>query len=225
MAKKEKIVAAPVNEIDEAVKESTNFVEKHKNQILIGTCAVLVVILGYLCIQQFYLQPRNVKANDTIAQAQMFFAQGDYEKALNGDEEKAGFLSVIDNFGSTAAGNLARFYAAQCYYQTEKYQEAADMLEDFSDCGDEMVSPAAVMMLADCYLQLGSKEKAAEYFCKAAKRADNNSISPLALVKAAQVYEELDKKDKALECYEQIKTKYQQSMQYGDVDKYIERLK
>ena len=222
---KQKTVQAPVNEIDEAVKESKDFVEKHKKSILYGTGTVLLVILAVLAINQFYIGPRNAKANDAIAQAQEIFTQGDYEKALNGDADKAGFLSVIDQYGSTKAGNLACFYAGQCYYMTEKYQEAADMLEKFDDCDDEMVSPAAISLLGDCYAALENNEKAASTFVKAAKRAANNTISPLCLVKAAQVYEAMGKNDEALKCYETIQKDYQQSMQASEVVKYIERLK
>lgn len=60
---------------------------------------------------------------------------------------------------------------------------------------------------------------------KAAKKADNNTLSPIYLIQAGQIYESLNQNDKALDCYNQIKTKYQQSMQYNEVDKYIERVK
>ena len=58
----------------------------------------------------------------------------------------------------------------------------------------------------------------------AAKKADNNTLSPMYLLQAGQIYESLGQNDKALECYQQIKSKYQQSMQYGEIDKYLERL-
>ena len=60
---------------------------------------------------------------------------------------------------------------------------------------------------------------------KAAKKADNNTLSPIYLIQAGQIYESMDQKDKALDCYTQIKNKYQQSMQYNEIDKYIERVK
>ncbi|MCF0197180.1 MAG: tetratricopeptide repeat protein [Bacteroidaceae bacterium] len=222
---KQKKVAAPVNEIDEAVKESRNFVENHKNQILYGTGAILLIILAVLAAKQFYFEPRSERANDAIAQAQQIYAEGNYEKALTGDSVRAGFLSVIDEYGCTDAENLAYFYAAQCYFQMEKYQEAVDMLEQYDDCGDNMISPAAMGMLGDCYVAMGENEKGASALIKAAKRANNNAISPLCLVKAALIFEELGKKEEALKCYQNIKDNYKQSMQYNDVDKYIERLK
>ena len=59
---------------------------------------------------------------------------------------------------------------------------------------------------------------------EAAKKADNNTLSPSYLIQAGQIYEALGKDDDALGCYKQIKEKYQNSMQYAEADKYIERL-
>ena len=59
---------------------------------------------------------------------------------------------------------------------------------------------------------------------KAAKKANNKTLSPTFLIQAGQLFEALDKQDRALECYKQVKEKYQQSYEYNNIDKYIERL-
>ena len=214
-----------VNEFDEALVASKSFYEKNKNAIIYGCGTLLVVIIAALLIHQFYLVPRNNKADESLFAAQEFFMNGDYEKALNGDGQNMGFLAVADEFGCTKAGNLAHLYAGLCLYQTEKYQEAIEQLEDYSSCGDDMVSPSVIGTLGNCYAELGQNEKAVELLVKAAKKADNNTLSPIYLIQAGQIYESLNQNDKALDCYTQIKTKYQQSMQYNEIDKYIERVK
>ena len=214
-----------VNEFDEALVASKYFFEKRKKAILYGFCSFLVVIIAALLIHQFYIVPRNNKADESLFAAQEYFLNGDYEKALNGDGQNMGFLAVADEFGSTKAGNLAHLYAGLCLYQTEKYQEAIDQLEDYSSCGDDMVSPSVIGTIGNCYAELGQNEKAVEMLLKAAKKADNNTLSPIYLIQAGQIYESLNQNDKALDCYTQIKTKYQQSMQYNEIDKYIERVK
>ena len=52
-----------------------------------------------------------------IAEAQNRFEQEtpDYELALLGDDSGAGFLEVIERYGATPAGNLAKHYAGICY--------------------------------------------------------------------------------------------------------------
>ena len=222
MAKKHK--QNEVTEIDETIQASKSFFEKNKKVILYGGGAILAIIIACLLIHQFYIVPRNQKAQEALFKAEQIFQAGTYEKALNGDGENGGFLAVIDKFGSTKAGNLARLYAGICYYKDGKYQEATEMLQSFDDCGDEMVSPAVIGMLGNIYAEHGDNEKAVSTLLKAAKEADNNTLSPVYLLQAGQIYESLQQNDKALDCYNQIKDKYQQSQAYTEVDKYIERL-
>ncbi len=214
-----------VNEFDEALVASKSFFEKNKKAIVYGGSTLLAVIIAALLIHQFYIVPRNNKANESLFAAQELFMNGEYEKALNGDGQNMGFLAVADEFGCTKAGNLAHLYAGLCYAQTDKYQEAIDQLEDYSDCGDDMVSPSVIGTIGNCYAELGQNEKAVELLVKAAKKADNNTLSPIYLIQAGQIYESLNQNEKALDCYNQIKTKYQQSMQFSEIDKYIERVK
>ncbi len=222
MSKQNKKIEA--NEFDETIEASASFFIKYQKQIAYGVGAVLAVVIATLLILQFYIVPRSQKADQAIYQAEKFFMDGNYEKALNGEGETMGFLAVIDQYGCTDAANLACFYAAACYAQTEKYQEAVDMLEKYDGCGDAMVSPAAIGMMGNCYAELGQNDKAVSYLLKAADKADNNTLSPLYLLQAGQIYEAMDQAEKALDCYKQIKEKYQQSMQYAEVNKYIERL-
>ena len=211
-----------VNEFDETIAASKSFFEKNKKAILYGGGGLLAIIIIALLVHQFYITPRNNHANESIFYAEQAFMDGNYEKALNGDGTNMGFLSVIDQYKNTKAGNLACLYAAKCYAATEKYQEAIDMLNKFDGVGDAMISPAATALKGNCYAELGENEKAAELLLKAAKDADNNTISPTCLLQAGQIFAALGQMDKALGCYKQIKSKYLQSNLYYEIDKYIE---
>lgn len=211
-----------VNEFDEKLVASMSFFEKNKKAILWGGGGLLAIIIVALLVHQLYITPRNNHANESIFYAEQAFMDGNYEKALNGDGANMGFLSVIDEYKNTKAGNLACLYAAKCYAATEKYQEAIDMLGKFDECGDALISPAALALKGNCYAELGENEKAAELLLKAANEADNNAISPTCLLQAGQIYASLGQNDKALNCYKQIKDKYQQSNIYYEIDKYIE---
>lgn len=212
-----------VNEFDETLAASKSFFEKNQKTILYGVGSVLCIIIAALLIHQFYITPRNNRANESIFRAEQAFLDGNYEKALNGDGESLGFLAVIDQYGSTKAGNIACLYAAKCYAATDKYQEAIDMLDKFDGCGDALVSPAAIALKGNCYAELGENEKAASLLVKAAKEAANNTVSPTCLLQAGQLYVSLGQNDKALDCYKQIKEKYQQSSIFYEIDKYIEQ--
>lgn len=219
-----KNIKVETNEFDEAIEVSKSFVEKNIKPLGYGIGAILVVVIGILLIHQFYIVPNNQKADEALFAAQQLFADGNYDKALNGEGDTKGFLAVADEYGCTKAGNLATLYAAICYAHAEKYQEAVDMLEDFDGCGDEMVSPSAIGLLGNCYAELGQNEKAVGLLLKAADKADNNTISPMYLVQAGQIYESLGQPEKALDCYKKVKENYINSAQYQEIDKYIERV-
>ena len=80
---------AQVNEFDETLAASKSFFEKNKKAILYGGGSVLVIIILALLIHQFYITPRNLKANESIFYAEQAFMDGNYEKALNGDGANA----------------------------------------------------------------------------------------------------------------------------------------
>ena len=133
-------------------------------------------------------------------------------------------MKIGIDYGSSIGGILAQLYAGLSYAKLGKYQEAVTRLEDFKNCGDAMVAPAAIGALGNCYAELDQLDKATSTLLEAAKKADNNSLSPLYLIQAGEIFESQGKKDKALECYKEIKTKYVNSMQYAEIDKYIERV-
>lgn len=209
----------------EAVTKTEAFFEKYQKQILYGICAIVVIAAAWIGYVQFVQKPKIQKSNEALAKCENYFNADNYDKALNGDGQGCvGFLQVAKEYGSTKAGNLAHLYAGICYAQTEKWEEAKDELEKFSTKDDAIISPASLGLLGNVYANLGQNDKAIEYFLKAAKKADNNSLSPNYLIQAGQLYEAQGKPQKALDCYREVKTKYINSMAYQEIDKYIERL-
>jgi len=131
-------------------------------------------------VHQFYITPRNQRADESIFRAEQLFNEGNYEKALNGDSLGIGFLQVIDQYGNTKAGNIACLYAAKCYAATEKYQEAIDMLGKFDACGDAMISPAATALKGNCYAELGENRRLPTCSSRLPERLTTIPLAPLA---------------------------------------------
>ena len=202
--------------VEQTLISSEAFIDKYKKPIMYVFIAIVVLVGGYFLYRSFVSEPREAKANELMFKGQQYFASDNYEKALNGDGQGfPGFLKIA---------NLAQLYAGLSYAKLGKYQEAVTRLEDFKNCGDAMVSPAAIGALGNCYAELDQLDKATSTLLEAAQKADNNSLSPLYLIQAGEIFESQGKKDKALECYKEIKTKYVNSMQYAEIDKYIERV-
>lgn len=208
------------------------FVLKYKKIIVAAVVAIVVIAGGAICLNQFYLQPRQDEASTAIAKGQDLFMQQQFDKALNGDGAGyIGFLKVIDQYGSTDAGNLANLYAGLCYAQLNKWAEAEKYLNSYSPSDDAMISPAAVAALGHAYANLNKVDDAIKCLKKAADMADsrmesgrNNSLAPQFLLSAAQLLENQNKKAEALEIYKNIKANYVNSPVAASIDKYIERV-
>ena len=128
----------------ESISKLEAGVLKYKKVISISVVAVIVVVAGLILLNTLYLKPRQAEASTALAKGQELFAQQQYEAALNGDKTGyIGFLKVIDQYGCTDAANLAKLYAGLCYANLGKWNEAAELIDDYSAGDDAMVSPAA----------------------------------------------------------------------------------
>ena len=213
------------HDMDHHLKSSEALIDKYKKPVMAGLAVVVIAVAGFFLYKSFILEPKNQKANEALFKGEQYFAMNDYDKALKGDSTGyKGFIYIAEEYSSTKAGNLARLYAGMSYAQSGNYQEAVKYLESYDECDDEMITPAAVGVLGNCYAQLNQLDKATETLLKAAEMADNTTLSPMYLQQAGEIFESQGNTDKALNCYKEIKNKYPQSMQAVEVDKYIERL-
>lgn len=224
MAKNSKNVEVQENEVDVAMSKSEQFLADKGNQknIMWAIVAVLVVVAA-IWGWNVMSDSKNTSAQDAIWESELLFDQGQYQQALEG------FEAVIDQYGSTKAGNMAKAYAGLCQKNLSNYDEAIALLKDYSG-NDNVVAPAILAALGDCYVNKeGATEadykKAAEIFEKAAKAADNAQYSPLFLKKAGIAYEAANDKVNAREAYEAIKNNWAETAIAMQIDKYIERVK
>lgn len=213
------------HDMDQHIKSSEALIDKYKKPVMAGLAVVVVAVAGFFLYKSFILEPKNQKANEALFKGEQYFAMNDYDKALKGDSTGyKGFIYIAEEYSSTKAGNLARLYAGMSYAQSGNYQEAVKYLESYDECDDEMITPAAVGVLGNCYAQLNQLDKATATLLKAAEMANNTTLSPMYLQQAGEIFESQGNTDKAMNCYKEIKNKYPQSMQAVEIDKYIERL-
>ena len=209
--------------VEDALTQSEAFLIKNKKAIIGAILAIIIIIAGIVMYKNLYAEPREEKAQAALFKGQEYFEADAFAEALNGDSiGYKGFLKVADEFSGTAAGNLANAYAGVCYAQLGKYEEAVKYLNKFS-ADDQLVSPALLGTMGNCYAQAGQLDKAAATLMKAADKADSQALSPIYLIQAGQIYEKLGKNSEAVNAYTLIKNKYFNSYQSMDIDKYIER--
>ena len=219
----EKNVKNNAQKTEDALSKSEAFFLKNKKAIIGGVIAVVAIIALWIIIDMFVITPNRVKGQEALAKGQTLFANDQMAQALQGDRTGfEGFLKLADEVSGQNA-NLANLYNGLAYAQQGKWEEAVSYLEKFKDQGDLMISPAAEGALGNAYAHLNKLDEAVNHLKNAAKRADNNSLSPTFLIQAGEILENQGKKAEALELYQEVKDKYFNSMQYQNIDAYIER--
>jgi tetratricopeptide (TPR) repeat protein len=202
----------------------TNFYETYKKQISIGIVAVVVVVIAGVV----YFKNRadnHERAMAQLSAVQPLFDSGQFQSAIDGVPERniAGLKSIVENYGASAGGDLARFYLADAYFQTGKYQEA---LEQFKDCSpsDELLKASRAQGIASCYEAMGNAGEAAEYFEASAARQPTEEAEAEQLANAARNYDRAGDKTKALEIYRRLKKNFPTTTPGREADRHITRL-
>ena len=214
--------------IQSAIGRVEGFIMNNGRSLLTALIVVVVVVGGFFGYKYLISGPRAEKAAAMMFVAEQQFAVDSFALALNGDSNFAGFLEVIDRYGSTGEGNLARHYAGICYLRLGEYQQALDYLKEYSASTKSV--PEALLAAQNCglqgdaYAQLENYAEAVRMYEKAVAASDNSLSAPYYLKKAGGVYEKLGDYAKALAAYERISDDYPASMEARDIQKYIGRI-
>ena len=120
------------NTLDESASKTEEWVIKNQNFIYGIVGVVAVVILAYMGYNKFIAEPNAKDAMNEMSKAQSYFDEAinatDKDSlltlSLEGGEGKYGMLDIIEEYGSTPAGNLANYYAGMAYLNMSKYDEA-----------------------------------------------------------------------------------------------------
>jgi tetratricopeptide (TPR) repeat protein len=210
--------------LEEALSNTEQYIEKNQKKLTTIALVVIVIVIGFFAYQKYYRVPLNERAQKQIFQAQRYFEKDSFNLALNGDENYPGFLDIIEDFGSTPAGNLSEYYAGISYLRTSQYQKAIDYLGNFSS-DDFLLSALSKAAIGDAYMELGNAEKAASNYMEASSFNTNDFTTPIYLQKAGLAYEMVKDYEKALSAYETIEADFSKSAEARDVEKYITRAK
>ncbi len=209
-----------------AMSKTELFFENNGRKISYIFLVLLVLgglIYGY---RSLVVQPRIEKAATMIAEAQARFnaETPDFELALNGDANGLGFLDVIEQYGSTPSGNLAKHYAGICYLRMGDLEQAAAYLAKFKPVkgvAGAIINAQNLGLQGDVAVAQEEYKQAVALYMKAVAAADNNLTAPLYLRKAGQAEQAAGNNEAAVACYERIMTEYPASMEARDAEKLL----
>lgn len=209
---------------ESALSKTEQYIDKNKKSITYVVAGLIVIIALYFIYKKSYLAPLEDQAHQEMFMAENYFAKDSFKLALNGDGQYPGFIKIIEDYGSTNAGNLANYYAGVCYLHLNDFENAIKYLSDYST-DDPLLYTTAKGALGDAYLELGKLDDAILNYKKAAYDKPNQFSSPFYLMKLGFVYEKQEKWDKALEIYEFLEKEYNRSNEGRKIEKYITRAK
>ncbi|MGM0375625.1 MAG: tetratricopeptide repeat protein [Bacteroidota bacterium] len=222
MAKKQQDQESLEN-VESALTKTEQFIEDNQKLISMAAIALIVIVGGYWAFQKLYMEPLQKEAQETIFHAQQHFQADSFNVALNGDGMNAGFLEIMDTYGSTKTGKLAEYYAGICYLETGEYESAIDLLTGFST-DEPLLKATAWGAAGDAYIETGDSENAIKWYKKAIKE-ERDLITPHYLFKLGILYEDNGQQEEAIEAYTRIKENFEDSYEARDIDKYITRVK
>ena len=221
MAKKKQTVEDQnLENVQDALNTTSVWIEKNQNKLTWAVTIIVAIVVGVLALNTYVIKPKVVEVNNENAKAVVYFMNGDFDKALNGDDaECIGFEAIADEYARYQEGKLAALYTGIIYFEKGEYETAAEYLSKF-DADDLTIEPAASQLLGDAYVELEDYAKAAKAY-KAAAASENELIAPMSLKKLGILYLAQEQKEEAKKAFETIKNDYPTSSEAQDIDKYI----
>ncbi|MGE5518438.1 MAG: tetratricopeptide repeat protein [Candidatus Dadabacteria bacterium] len=209
-------------ESEVVVERARDFWTRYGKIVTIISAAIIVIVGGYLFYKNFVKAPQEKKAAEAMFRAEEFFRSDSLKLAVNGDGMNPGFEKIISQYGGTAAGNLAKFYAGSAYLKLGDYNKAVKYLKDFNTDAKQ-VEARKFKLLGDAYAEQGKNSDALDSYKKSAHEFEDDEASASeALFMAAYLADRVMKdKKQAIDLYKELKKKYSRT-QYGfEADKYL----
>lgn len=182
-----------------------------------------IVALGLLLVGLTVWRASQAdEAESALAAAVGLYENGEYRAALDGTAGLPGLLEIADSYGSTDAGNLASFYAADALYRLGDYDAALEYFADF-DKEENLLGASAYAGEAAVLETQGEFARAGERYRRAATFFPNVVASPQYLLNAGRAFELAGDRDEALEAYTMLQEEYPESALAAQAELYIAR--
>ncbi len=195
------------------------FIENNKKAITIGVVGVLLVVGGLLGYKKLIAEPKATEAAENMWKAQYYFEIDSLNKALNGDDQWPGFLTIAQEYGSTPSGKLAHYYLGAIYMQQGEYDAALEHYKK-ADLDDDVLRVMAVGNQGDALVELGRTDEAVKQFEKAANMVSNELITPMFLMKAGILHQQAANWSSAAKAFKRIATEFPNSQEANTARKY-----
>ena len=223
-----KEVVTPQDEmLASAQTQGENFFEKNSKMVVVAIVVIFALAAAIFGYKKVIVEPRMTKAQEMLFEAQYQFESqnADFALALNGNENTPGFAQVVEQYGNTPAGNLARMYAAACSLRLGEFDQAQNYINSFKNVKGvpgEIINAMAAGIKGDIAVEKGDNAGAAKLFEQAAKVSENDFTTPMYLRKAALAYKAMGDEAKAEELMKVINEQYPASYDAREAVKLVD---
>lgn len=223
-----KEVVTPQDEmLASAQTQGENFFEKNSKMVVVAIVVIFALAAAIFGYKKVIVEPRMTKAQEMLFEAQYQFESqnADFALALNGNENTPSFAQVVEQYGNTPAGNLARMYAAACSLRLGEFDQAQSYINSFKNVKGvpgEIINAMAAGIKGDIAVEKGDNAAAAKLFEQAAKVSENDFTTPMYLRKAALAYAAMGDEAKATELMKVINEQYPASYDAREAIKLVD---
>jgi tetratricopeptide (TPR) repeat protein len=210
------------------VAMTEGFYYEHRKQINYALTGLVIVAIAIVIFVN-NRRSNNEKAGVELARvmAMMDASPADpatLNAAIEGVPEQGvmGLRAIVDNYGGTDGGELARFYLAGAYYRLGEFGKALAEYEEFSGV-DRSLDAGARAGEAASLEGLGRYAEAAELFEKAASLDPAGVSTAEHLFSAARCYGLAGKKEDANRLIKKLKEDFPKSASAREADRVISR--
>ena len=211
-------------DLDRGALDTERFLEKNAKLLTIIFGALVIAVLGFFAYKQFYVQPRNEEATLSYLSAQKNLAEGKTDLALGGKSAaNPGYLGTFKDYSDTEVGKLSAYNAGLIKFKEGKYQEAYDLLDNFSS-DSKVLTALKYGAMADSQSNLNKNEDALSLLDKAISASDDPYTRYYFTRKAGTLALAMKKNAEAKKYFSTIEEKYE-DYDNGMSDAYIEMVK
>ena len=204
----------PAGEETNTIAKIEAYIENNRNLVISVSVGIIVVVIGIFFLKNYFEEQEHQKTENAafaLSKVQDIYLANDYQKALYGDSTKLvegrpmlGLVDIVEKFDGTKPAQIAALYAADCFVNLGKYDEAEKYFEIASESDALIIKEGAYAGLGICSEYAGKYEKAIENYEKAFAYAKTKAAKDRFLYYQALCYEKLGDKEKAKTILEDI---------------------
>ena len=224
------------DKIHDAIEHGAEAVFSHTTVLAAAVLAVVIVAVGYFG-WRFYTDRQTVRATAALDIATKAYSarigavpdpndpsEPFYPtEAARAEDAVQKFSVVAEKYPNTNPGRLAAYYAALCYEDLERHNQALEQLKKLSSGKDKELAAMAQYQTGVIYERTGKIAEAVKVF---RALADHSSVfvpRPLVLLELAETLRQSNPKE-AASVYEQLKKEFPNTPVAEEADRGLETL-